>query len=108
MIKWYKEDVGNGCQNNMIAWAEVNNYHIDEVLAENSEEFLYLSKKYKNNEIYLNAAILFLKSAGIAYVMYTVNADGKSEEYPTHTTEADNLVAYAKRQYNNLKEKLCL
>lgn len=24
MIKWHKEDVGNGSQNNMIAWAEAD------------------------------------------------------------------------------------
>lgn len=95
MIKYWKEENVGSIQ----AWADVMNNHIDSVIAENEIAMLYAAHNYRKDGVYIVSVVLYSKIQDAVYVMYD------TEDCPQVSKRAENLIAYAVRQYERLNEK---
>lgn len=96
-IKWFKQDDVS----NLKAWAEVNNFHVDEIVADDKDCLMYASKKFHRDWTKLSEIVLYDKVNEIAYVIY--NEGGA---VLIGTDEAHKLETWAFRQYDRLKNVL--
>jgi len=97
-ILWFKENVSN---DSLESWAEVNNFHIDEIVSNNDKCMLYASKKCDKGIWKLAEMVIYDKVNAFAYVIYD-----KNENHVIGTNSCHQFETYCFRQFDRLGEKL--
>ena len=97
-IKWCEQKQINDLE----SWAEVNNYHIDDVIAENANCLMYASYTYRTASIILlKGIVLYDKVNKRVFIIYYYEKDPLLV-----SEEAHKLQKYAFRQFDRLRDKL--